>query len=176
MEPGKCCTAHSDPDLDCPRAAQVRSLRSTSLPQCSYVGGSPGPTCTDFGSLASTAQHVLLALSDHQNWLCDSVHPASPQAQGHQLHISKGSRCACLACVDRSPTGKGCDRASPSSRYEVVVLKPLLHCTQERRWVTSNLGPACLEPVPSQATVQDVNAETHLRVHPSPRLVCSDRT
>ncbi len=39
----------------------------------------------------------------------------------------------------------------------------------------TNLGPAFLELSPSQATVKDAHAEAHLRVHPSPRLVCSDR-
>ncbi len=84
-----------------------------------------------------------------------------PQVQRHPLHISEGGRCSCLACGDRSFTGEGCDRAGPSSQYEDGVLQPLFHCTQERRWVTSGLGPACLEPGPSPVTVQDVGAETH---------------
>ncbi len=73
------------------------------------------------------------------------------------------------------PTGEGRDTAGPSSRDEVRVLQPLLHRTQERRWVTTNLGPARSEPGPSQAPVQDVDAETHLSMRPSLRLVCSDR-
>ncbi len=44
-----------------------------------------------------------------------------------------------------------------------------------RRWVTTNLGPARSEPGPSQAPVLDVNAESHLPMHPPLRLVCSDR-
>ncbi len=40
MEPGKCCTAHSDPSLVRPRAG---SLHSTSLPHHGYVGGPTGP-------------------------------------------------------------------------------------------------------------------------------------
>ncbi len=40
VEPYKCCTAHSDPALVCPRAALARSLHSTSLPHCWYIGGS----------------------------------------------------------------------------------------------------------------------------------------
>ncbi len=63
----------------------------------------------------------------------------------------------------------------PSSRDEVGVLQPLLHRTQERRWVTTNPGPARSESGPSQAPVQDVDAETHLSMRPSPRLVCSNR-
>ncbi len=88
---------------------------------------------------------------------------------------SEGSGCPHLASRDRSPTGEGRDRASPSSRYEVRVLQPLLHCTQERRWVKTDLGSARLEPGPSQAPIQNAHTETHLWVRPSPRLVCSDR-
>ncbi len=117
----------------------------------------------------------MLAPSDHQTRLCDSVRPASSQVQGHPLHFSEGGRCSCLARRARSPPGEGCDRAGPSSRYEDRVLQPLLHCTQKRRWVETNLGSARPEPGPSQASVQDAHAETYLRMHPSPRLVCSDR-
>ncbi len=39
----------------------------------------------------------------------------------------------------------------------------------------TNLGPARSEPGPSQAPVQDVDAETHLSMHPSVRLVRSGR-
>ncbi len=60
-------------------------------------------------------------------------------------------------------------------RYEVRVLQPLLHCTQEKRWVKTNLGSARFEPGHSQAPVQNAHTETHLWVRPSPRLVCSDR-
>ncbi len=67
------------------------------------------------------------------------------------------------------------DRAGPSSQDEIRVLQPLLHRTQERRWVTTNLGPARSEQGPSQASIQDVDTETHLSMHPSFRLVCSNR-
>ncbi len=64
----------------------------------------------------------------------------------------------------------------PSSRDGVRALqRPLLHRSQETRWVTSNLGPACSEPGPCQAPVQDVDAETPLSMRPSLRLGCSDR-
>ncbi len=107
--------------------------------------------------------------------LCDSVRPASPQVQGHPVHFSQTRRCSCLVCGNRSPTGEGRDRAGPSSRYEVGVVQPLLHCAQERWWVTTDLGSASFEPCTSQAAVQDVDAETHFWMHPSPRLVCSNR-
>ncbi len=108
--------------------------------------------------------------------------PARPQQQpalrpqrgaGRRRPAQPG--CPCLACRSRGPTGEGRDRAGPSSRDEVRVLQPLLHRTQERRWVTTNPGPACSEPGPSQAPVQDVDAETHLSMRPSLRLVCSNR-
>ncbi len=111
----------------------------------------------------------------HQTRLCDSVFPATSQVSRRPLYLSEGSGCRHLASRDRSPTGEGCDRAGPSSRYEVSVLQPLLHCTQEKRWVKTNLGSAHLEPGPSQAPVQNAHTETHLWVRPSPRLVCSDR-
>ncbi len=174
VEPGKRCTSHSDPASDHPLVARARSLRSSLLPHCGYIGGSVGAACTVSGNLASAAQSDSLAPSDHQTRLCDSVRLTSPQVQGHPLHLSEGSRCPCLACRDCSPTGEEYNRASPSSRYEDRVLQPILHCTQERRWVMTDLGPACLEPGPSQATVQDAHAEMHIRMHQSPRFVCKD--
>ncbi len=116
-----------------------------------YVGDSIGAAGTVSRSLASAPQSVSVAPTDHQTRLCDSVRPASPQVQGHPVHFS------------------------PSSRYEVGVVQPLLHCAQERWWVTTDLGFASFEPCTSQAAVQDVDAETHFWVRPSPRLVCSDR-
>ncbi len=177
VEPGKCCTAHSDPATGRlpKRAPRAASLRSTSLPHCGYADGPLGPTCAVSASLVSAPQSISLAHSDHQARLCDSVRPASPQVQGCPLHFSESCRYPCLACGDRSPTGEGRDRAGPSCRYEVRVLQPLLHCTQEKRWVTTDLGSASFESEPSQATIQDAHAEMHFRVHPSPRLVCSDR-
>ncbi len=146
-----------------------------SLPHRGYVSGFVGVTSTVLGGLASAPQPVSLAPPYHQTRLCDSVRPATSQVSRHPLHHSEGSGCPHLASGDRSPTGEGRDRAGPSSRYEVGVLQPLLHCTQEKRWVKTNLGSARFEPGPSQAPVQNAHTETHLWVRPSPRLVCSDR-
>ncbi len=44
VEPGKCCTAHSDPTPG-RLSFRVRSLSSTSLPHRGNVAGSPGPAC-----------------------------------------------------------------------------------------------------------------------------------
>ncbi len=96
-------------------------------------------------SLASSPQFVSVAPVDHQTRLCDSVRPASPQVQGHLVHFGQGRRCPCLACGDCSPAGEGCDRAVPSSWYEVGVLQPLLHCAQEKQWVTTDLASASFE-------------------------------
>ncbi len=178
-ESGECYTTHPDPTpchhrpgLHRPRAG---SLCSTSLPHHGYVGGSVGAAGTVSRSLASAPQSVSVAPTDHQTRLCDSLRPASPQVQGHPVHFSQTRRCSCLACGNRSPTGEGRDRAGPSSRYEVGVVQPLLHCAQERWWVTTDLGSASFEPCTSQAAVQDVDAETHFWMRPSPRLVCSNR-
>ncbi len=169
---GKCVT-HADPASDRQRDARAGSLRSPSLPHRGYVSGFVGVTSTVLGGLASAPQPVSLAPPYHQTRLCDSVRPATSQVSRHPLHHSEGSGCPHLASRDRSPTGEGRDRAGPSSRYEVGVLQPLLHCTQEKRWVKTNLGSAHFEPGPSQAPVQNAHTETWVR--PSPRLVCSDR-
>ncbi len=151
MEPAKCCTAYSDSATGplariAPRAA---SLHSTSLPHCGYSYGPVGPACAVSASLVSAPQFISLAYSDHQARLCDSVRPVSPQVQRHPLHLSESCQCPCLVCGDRSPTGEGReDRAGSSNRFEVRVLQPLLHCTQEKRWVTTYLGLASFESEP----------------------------
>ncbi len=135
-----------------------------------------GPACTAPGGLARAPQAVSLAPEDHQTRLRDSVRPASSQVQGQSVHLSVEPGCPCLACRSRGPTGEGRDTAGPSSRDGVRALqRPLLHRSQETRWVTSNLGPACSETGPCQAPVQDIDAETPLSMRPSLRLGCSDR-
>ncbi len=161
MEPGECRTTHSDPTSGC-TAFRVGPLCSTSLPHRRYVSGSPGTACTVSGGLARAPQAISLAPEDHQTRLRDSVCPVSSQVQGHSVHLSVEQGCPCLACRSRGPTGEGRDRVGPSRRDEFRVLQPLLHRTQERRWVTTILGPARSEPGPSQGPVQDVDAETHL--------------
>ncbi len=157
-------------------AFRVGPLGSTALPHRGYVYVSPGPACTAPGGLARAPQAVSLAPEDHQTRLRDSVRPASSQVQGQSVHLSVEPGCPCLACRSRGPTGEGRDTASPSSRDGVRALqRPLLHRSQETRWVTSNLGPACSEPGPCQAPVQDIDAETPLSMRPSLRLGCSDR-
>ncbi len=177
-ESGECYTTHPDPAPCHHRPGRHRprggSLCSTMLPLRGYVGGPVGSAGTVSRSLVS-APSVSVAPADHQTRLRDSVRPASPQVQGCPLHFSESCRCPCPVCGNRSPAGEGCDRTGPSSRYEVGVLQPLLHCAQEKRWVTTDLGSASFEPCTSQAAVQNVDAETHFRVRPSPRLVCSDR-
>ncbi len=123
-----------------------------------------------------------LALPSPSHWLICTIRLGyaiqfarrPPKFRGIHFTCAK-QRCPCLTERDRSPPGEGRGRAGPSSRYEGRVLQPLLHCAQERWWVATNLGPANLEPGSAQTPVQDVNAKTHFRVHPSPRLVCSDR-
>ncbi len=173
-ESGECYTTYPDP-APCRHRPRAGSLCSTSLPHHGYFGDPVGAAGMVSRSLASAPQSVSVAPTDHQTRLCDSVRPASPQVQGHPVLFSQGHRCSCLACGNRSPTGEGRDRAGPSSRYGVGVVQPLLHCAQERWWVTTDLGSASFEPCTSQAAVQDVDTETHFWVRPSPRLVCSDR-
>ncbi len=61
----------------------------------------------------------------------------------------------------------------PPADMGLGIVQPPLHCAQESWWVTTYLGSASFEPCTSQAAVQDVDAETHFWVRPSPRLVCS---
>ncbi len=169
-KPGSCVSSHTrrnqvsvtlhtqTPPLPSQAPGRVPVFHIAAPPH-GYVGGSVGAAGTVSRSLASAPQSVSVAPTDHQTRLCDSVRPASPRT----------------ACGNRSPTGEGRDRAGPSSRYEVGVVQPLLHCAQERWWVTTDLGSASFEPCTSQAAVQDVDAETHFWMRPSPRLVCSNR-
>ncbi len=122
MEPGQCHTTHSDPTSR-RTAFRVGPLCSISLPHRGYVSDSPGPACTVPGDLARAPQAVSLAPEDYQTRLRDSVRPASPQVQGHSVHLSVEQGCPCLACRSRGPTGEGRDRAGPSSRDEVIVPK-----------------------------------------------------
>ncbi len=55
-------------------------------------------------------QSVPVAPEDHQTRLCDSVHPVSPQVQGHPVHFNQGRRCPCLACGSHSLSDERCDR------------------------------------------------------------------
>ncbi len=97
------------------------------------------------------------------------------QVQGQSVHLGVEQRCSCFACGDRSLAGEGSNRAGPSSRDEVRVLQHLIPLTQERWWAMTNLGPARPESGPSQAPVQDDDAETHLSMCPSILLVCGYR-
>ncbi len=77
--------------------------------------------------------------------------------------------------VSVPPQAQGLNRASPFSRDEAEVLRPLLHRTQESRWPSANPRFVSLESDPSHAPVQDADAEAHYQMHPTPGLVCSDR-
>ncbi len=179
-ESGECYTTHPDPAPCRDRPGRPGSLCSTTLPHRGYVCG---PLV-----LLARGHGAWLMLPGPSRWLLRTIRLGyaiqfarrSPQVQGCPLHFSESCRCPCPVCGNRSPAGKGCDKTGPSSQYEVGVLQPLLHCAQVKRWVTTDLGSASFDPCTSQAAVQDDDAETHFQethfqVHPSPRLVCSDR-
>ncbi len=117
LEPGKCCAAHADSTSGRLSDSRFESLCSTSLPHPGYVCGSVGSACAVSESLASTPQPVSLARPHHQTRLCDSVRLASPQVQGHPLHLCAKQRCTCLKGRDQSPPGEGRGRAGPSSQF-----------------------------------------------------------
>ncbi len=63
----------------------------------------------------------------------------------------------------------------PLANIKSGFYSPYFSICKKRWWVITNLGPVSPEPGPSQALVQDANAETHFSMHPSSRLVCSNR-
>ncbi len=160
-------TPHTQTPLRGHNAFRVWPLCSTPLPHRGYVGDSPGPACMVSGGLARAPQAVSLTPEDQQTRLSDSFCLGSSQVQGRSVHLSVEQGWPCLALKNRGPAREGRDRTGSSSRDEIWVLQLLLHRTQERRWVTTNLGPAHSEPSSSQAPVQDVDEET--------RLICSNR-
>ncbi len=173
MEPGQCHTTHSDPTSR-RTAFRVGPLCSISLPHRGYVSDSPGPACTVPGGLARAPQAVSLAPEDYQTRLRDSVRPASPQVQGHSVHLSVEQGCPCLACRSRGPMAKDAIEPVPPAEMKSGFYSPYF-IVPKKGGVTTNPGPARSESGPSQAPVQDVDAETHLSMRPSPRLVCSNR-
>ncbi len=101
----------------------------------------------------------------HRGYVSDSPGPACTVPGG----LARAPQAVSLAPEDYQT------RLRDSVRPASPQVQPLLHRTQERRWVTTNPGPTRSEPGPSQAPVQDVDAETHLSMRPSLRLVCSNR-
>ncbi len=75
----------------------------------------------------------------------------------------------------RGLAGKGRDTAGPSSRDEGRVFTALTSSYPRKAVGYDQSWTVCSEPGPSQALVQDVDAETHLLMHPSFQLVRSDR-
>ncbi len=143
---------------------RARSLHSTSLPYCGYVGGPDGPACTVSGcrELPSRLAGSWGPSDSAMRFSSPGVLPSSGASTSQQWRQLMPMTCERNLC----PTGEGRDGTGPSSRYEGRVFQPLLHCAQEKRWVTTNLGSAHLD-------AQDAHAEPHLRMHPSPSSVCS---
>ncbi len=115
---------------------------------------------------AGSCPAVSLAPEDHLTRLCDSVCPVSSQVQGHPPHSSEGSRCPWLVRGISVLLAKDVMVPVPPADMKAGFFQPLLHCAQEKRWVTTNLGSAHLD-------AQDAHAEPRLRMHPSPSSVCS---
>ncbi len=135
------------------------------------------PLVRPLGAWLELPRAVSLAPEDHQTRLRDSVRPASLPSSGAIGSPQCWARMP-LSCVQKSRSYWRRTRYSRplQPRWSQGSTKaPLLHRSQETRWVTSNLGPACSEPGPCQAPVQDVDAETPLSMRPSLRLGCSDR-
>ncbi len=131
-----------------------------------YVDCTVGAACTASGGVAHAQNSTRLR---------NSVHQVTSQVQRRSRDISGSPERPCLVRGDCCPTGKGCNRAGPSSHDEAGVLQPSPHRTQERWWPPANPGSASLEPGFTQAPVQDADAQGHDQMHSAPGLVCSDR-
>ncbi len=173
-ESGECYTTHPDPAPCHHRPGRHRpqagSLCSTMLPLRGYVGSAG----TVSRNLVSAPRSVSVAPADHQTRLRNSVRPASPQVQGCPLHFSESCRLP-LSCVRKSQSCWRRMRLEPvppadmrSGFYSPYFIVPKKAVGYDRSWICE------FWTVHSQAAVQDDDAETHFRVHPSPRLVCSD--
>ncbi len=190
-KPGSCVSPHT-------RRNQVSVTLHTQTPPPAITGQAvtgpgPGPcvphrcptTGTSVTPLVPLARSLgaWLALPSPSRWLLRAIRLGyaiqfarySPKFRGIRFTSVKPADAPVLRVEIAVLLAKDADRAGPSSRYGVGVVQPLLHCAQERWWVTTDLGSASFEPCTSQAAVQDVDAETHFWVRPSPRLVCSDR-
>ncbi len=189
-KPGSCVSSHT-------RRNQVSVTLHTQTPPPAitgqaFTGPGPGPcvphrcptTGTSVAPLVPLARSLgaWLALPSPSRWLLRTIRLGyaiqfarrPPKFRGIRFTSVKPADAPVLRAEIAVLLAKD-DRAGPSSRYEVGVVQPLLHCAQERWWVTTDLGSASFEPCTSQAAVQDVDAETHFWMRPSPRLVCSDR-
>ncbi len=160
LKPGSCVSFHT-------RRNQVSVTLHTQTPPPAITGQAvtgPGagpcapPCCPSAGTsvapLVPLARSLgaWLALPGPSRWLLRTIRLGyaiqfarrPPKFRGVHFTSVKAVDCPCPVCGNRSPAGEGCDRTGPSSRYEVGVLQPLLHCAQEKRWVTTDLGSASL--------------------------------
>ncbi len=184
-KPGSCVSSpHEEESGECYLHTQTPPPAITGQ---AFTGPGPGSLCST--SLPQprvrrwlrwcrwhVSRGAWLALPSPSRWLLRTIRLGyaiqfarrPPKFRGIRFTSVKPADAPVLRAENRSPTGEGCDRAGPSSRYEVGVVQPLLHCAQERWWVTTDLGSASFEPCTSQAAVQDVDAETHFWMRPVP--------
>ncbi|XP_051565730.1 uncharacterized protein LOC127447729 [Myxocyprinus asiaticus] len=194
-------TGHEDRSLPPPSQAVpgvvTRSQVSASMssdsarPRCGVAPRAPphreappAGTSEDVVPLVPLARNVdaWLALSSPSRGLIRTVrlgcaihfagHP--PRSSGVHFTLVKDGNTATLR-GDRYPPTEGRERTCPSSRDEEGVLQPLLQCTEKRRWVAANLGPASTEPGLTQTPIQDADAKTHSSERLASRLVRGGR-
>ncbi len=147
-------------------------------PRCPTAG-------TSVGSLVSLVRFwgAWLALPNPSRWLLRTIRLGyaiqfarrPPKYRGIHSTTVRAADAPILRAEIAVLLAKDAIEPVPPADMRIGVLQPLLHCTQEKRWVKTNLGSARFEPGPSQAPVQNAHTETHLWVRPSPRLVCSYR-
>ncbi|XDV39976.1 hypothetical protein PO909_009143 [Leuciscus waleckii] len=130
-------------------ASSVRTRNLTSPPHRDATPPMPGPVVLPrCPSVGMSVVHMTPLVSFLGAWL---------QLPNLSCWLARTIRLG-YAIQFAPPYWRGCDRDRPSSRNEVRLLQPLLHCTQEERWVMANPGPAHLEQNPSQASIQDVDS------------------
>ncbi len=160
-KPGKCCTAHLDPLWS--DTGRVPAFS----PRCPTAGTSvvpAGPACTVSGCLEK-------ALPSSSRWLLWTIWLG--YAIQFARHSPRFHLTAVKACVGRSLSywrGTWWSRSlQPIWRQGFTALTSLC----PRKAVGGDQSWICASWT-GQASVQETHAEVHLRVHPSPRLACSD--
>ncbi len=102
---------------------RARSLHSTSLPYCGYVGGPGGPACTVSGcrELPSRLAGSWGPSDSAMRFSSPGVLPSSGASTSQQWRQPMPMTCERNLC----PTGEGRDGTGPSSRYEGRVFSAL---------------------------------------------------
>ncbi len=162
MEPGKCCTAHSDPATGRlpKRAPRAASLRSTSLPHCGTPVVPLVPLVRVSASLVSAPQSVSLAHRTIRLGYAIQFARRPPRFRGVHFTSVKAVDTHVLRAEIAVLLAKDAIELVPPADMKSGFYSPYF-IVPRKWWVTTDLGSASFESEPSQATVQDAHTETH---------------